>query len=63
MYGRGRYSMDAIKEIRGTEEFKNMPINQRECQTKETFEQCNNNQLLGEMKKYCNCIPYSYSLL
>ena len=58
MYGSGSYSLNAVKEIRGTDEFKKLPEIEKQCQTKQSFEECTSNQLLEKMILNCKCIPF-----
>ena len=58
MYGSGIYSMEVVKEIRTTQSFNTLDVEQKQCQSEETFEHCLSTNLLMEIKENCNCVPY-----
>ena len=58
MYGSGIYSLDSVKEVRITEDFKTLTESQKKCQTHETYEHCLTNQIRTKTIKNCDCIPF-----
>ena len=58
MYGSGIYSLQAVKEVKVTEEFKSLNEDRKNCQTDETLEDCLETALWTKTKDECNCIPF-----
>ena len=58
MYGSGIYSLQAVKEVKVTEEFKSLNEDQKNCQADETLEDCLEIALWTKTKDECSCIPY-----
>ena len=52
-FGGGVYTMTAVRRMRSTDAFLNMPLEQRNCEA-ESYEDCRTRKLLGE----CNCVPW-----
>ena len=58
MHGNGIYSMEVVKEIRTTQSFNTLDVEQKECQSMETVENCFSTHLLKKIKENCKCVPY-----
>ena len=58
MYGRGTYTMSAVKEIQATDAFYSLREDQKQCQSFESFESCMTKNLLDKMERNCGCIPF-----
>ena len=52
-FGGGIFTMTAVKRMRSTGAFLEMPLAQRNCET-EFYEDCKTRKLLGQ----CNCVPW-----
>ena len=52
-FGEGAFFITVVKRMRSTEDFLNMPSEDRKCSV-ETYEDCRTRRLLEE----CNCIPW-----
>ena len=50
--------MDVVKEVKVTEEYLELDEDTRNCQNRETFEECTTKQYLSAVEKKCKCIPY-----
>ena len=57
-YSSGEYIMTALKKTTGTENFLNIPDDERKCHL-ETFEQCQNKRFLEEVVSRCGCLPWA----
>ena len=57
-YSSGEYIMTALKKTTGTENFLNIPDEERKCHL-ETFEQCQNKRFLEEVVNRCGCLPWA----
>ena len=56
-YRPGKYAMNALKKITGTEDFMSMSNSEKECQL-ESFEKCNKERVFAAFEKECNCYPW-----
>ena len=52
-FGGGIYKMTAVKKMIATEDFLNMPLEDRKCEV-ELYEDCRTRKLVEE----CNCVPW-----
>ena len=52
-FGGGTYKMTAVKKMSVTEDFLNMPLENRKCKV-EPYEVCRTRKLLQK----CNCVPF-----
>ena len=59
-YNTGVFKMSALKTISGSESFKALPQNMRECDL-ELFEDCYNRGVMEDVQKQCGCIPWFFS--
>ena len=58
MYGEGDYSLTAIKEIETTDAFLGLDEEIRNCQTVETFEECQAKEYIEIGLDRCKCTTY-----
>ena len=54
----GKYSLHAVKEMTGTENFMKLPENVKNCSV-EPFELCRVEKYMNTIEKECNCIPWT----
>ena len=59
-YSSGEYIMTVLKKTTGTENFLNLPDEERRCQL-ETFEQCQSKRYFEEVQKSCGCVPWAFN--
>ena len=52
-FGGGTYKMTAVKKMTATDDFLNMPLENRKCEV-EPYEECRKRRLLQQ----CNCVPF-----
>ena len=55
-FGPGEYAMTALKRMKGTKSFKQLPDSQKNCQV-HNREECETKRFLEEVRSNCNCIP------
>ena len=55
-FGEGIYSMSVIKRMSATDDFLEMPLEERNCEV-ELYEDCRTRKLF----KHCNCVPWEMS--
>ena len=58
MSGEETYSLNSLKEIRVTDDFLQLGENVKNCQNKESFEDCQASQFIKKVEDECNCVPY-----
>ena len=63
LYGGGQYAMTGVKYISVSQEFLDLDINTRNCQTEESLEDCKNRKYHGEIIAQCGCLPFSFKHL
>ena len=56
-FGSGSYELSSLKRMTGTESFKELPDNQKEC-TVLNREECQNQKFLDAVQKNRKCIPW-----
>ena len=54
----GEFSLHAVKDMTGTENFMNLADNVKKC-SKEPFEQCRVEKYLRVIEKTCGCVPWA----
>ena len=55
--------MTGVKYISVSQEFLDLDINTRNCQTEESLEDCKNRKYHGEIIAQCGCLPFSFKHL
>ena len=55
----GNYGLTNIKEIEVTDKFLILDDDVKNCQNKETYEDCITNKFLESLKSECNCVPFN----
>ena len=56
-FGPGKYAMNALKKMSGTESFKQLPENQKMCQN-HNREECETAKFLDQVEMNCDCVPW-----
>ena len=56
--GPGEYAMSAIKDMKGTKSFKQLPDIQKNCQD-HNREECETKRFLDQVQSNCNCVPWA----
>ena len=56
--GPGEYAMSAIKDMKGTKSFKQLPDIQKNCQD-HNREECETKRFLDQVQNNCNCVPWA----
>ena len=57
-FGAGEYAMSALKRMKGTESFKQLPDSLKNCQV-HNKEECETKRFLDRLQSHCNCIPWA----
>ena len=57
-FGQGTYAMSSLKKMTGTESFKELPDEQKECKIHNS-EDCQTQEYLDQVQQKCRCIPWS----
>ena len=57
-YGEGSYALSAVKEIDGTEEFLRLDEGVKNCQSRETFQDCQAREYVRKGLARCGCVPF-----
>ena len=60
--GEGEYNINVFKEINATESFLSMDQDVRNCQNKESFDNCTTRQYIESILKECKCLPLNMRL-
>ena len=60
-YGAGKYKLNSVKKIVGTEDFYDYGVKNNICQTKETLSECKMKSFPKQVLKQCECIPYEFA--
>ena len=58
LYGKGDYAFTDVKEMAGSEDFDDLPVEIRKCQNRETVLECEAKKYLDLGRKKCGCIPH-----
>ena len=56
-FGSGEYAMSALKRMRGTNSFKQLPDSQKNCQV-HNREECETKRFLDQVWSNCDCAPW-----
>ena len=59
LYGSGSYALSAVKEIVTTESFEKLSQDKRNCQYRQTYEDCTTAFFSKSIQHECNCTLYS----
>ena len=57
-YGAGRYVLNSVKEIIGTEQYYNLAEKRKMCQIKESVSECFEREFSSQMSQVCHCAPF-----
>ena len=57
-YGPGAYAMAALKRMKGTESFEQLPDSQKNCQV-HNREECETKRFMDRIHTKCNCVPWT----
>ena len=57
-FGPGEHAMSALKRMKGTKSFKQLPDNQKDCQV-HSREECETKKFLDQVLSNCNCVPWA----
>ena len=60
--GEGEYNLNILKEIEVTESFNELDEDVRECQNKETYDECTTRHYIEETRHKCGCLPFAIRL-
>ena len=52
------YGLTSLQEVKVTADFLQLDMKYRNCQNKESFEDCTSRKYLEKVQQECNCIPY-----
>ena len=63
LFGEGNYAITDIQEVKVTEEFLDLDLNTRNCQTEESLENCKNRKYHKQIIAQCGCLPFSFKHL
>ena len=58
LIGEGKYNLNAIKEIKVTESYLGLDIEDRGCQNEEAVEECTTRQYIQNLRQKCGCLPF-----
>ena len=58
LYGEGQYNLNSIKALRVSEDFLGMDESIKECQNKESFEECKSGRYIEKLLDECKCLPF-----
>ena len=53
------YNLNVIKEVKVTEDYLKLDIEERQCQTYEPLENCTTKFYMKKIMDQCGCIPWS----
>ena len=55
--GEGKYNLNAIKEIKVTDSFLGLDMEDKGCQNEEPIEECTTRQYIDTVLHQCGCLP------
>ena len=58
LIGEGKYNLNAIKEIKVTDSYLGLDIEDRGCQNEEAVEECTTRQYIQNLRQKCGCLPF-----
>ena len=59
LYGSGSYALSAVKDIVTTDSFDKLGQDKRNCQYRQTYEDCTTTFFSKSIQQECNCTLYS----
>ena len=59
LIGEGKYNLNAVKEIKVTESFLGLNMEDRACQNEATIENCTTRHYINDLLEQCDCLPLS----
>ena len=62
LYGEGQYNFLSMKEISVTESFMGLDRDTINCQNIETYDDCQTQLHVENMRQHCGCLPLSLKL-
>ena len=62
MIGEGKYNLNAIKEIKVTDSYLGLDIEDRGCQNEEGVEECTTRQYIETLLHKCACLPLKIAI-
>ena len=62
LIGEGKYNLNAIKEIKVTESYLGLDIEDRGCQNEEAVEECTTRQYIETLLHKCACLPLKIAI-
>ena len=62
LIGEGKYNLNAIKEIKVTESYLGLDIEDRGCQNEEAVEECTTRQYIETLLHKCTCLPLKIAI-
>ena len=62
MIGEGKYNLNALKEIKVTESYLGLDIEDRSCQNEEAVEECTTRQYIETLLHKCACLPLKIAI-
>ena len=57
MSGEGKYNLNAIKEIKVTDSFLGLDMEDKGCQNEEPIENCTTRNYIETLLHQCSCLP------
>ena len=58
LYGEGNFVLTDVKEIDGTDNFLELDEDDKQCQGRETFQECQAREYIKTGLEKCKCTPY-----
>ena len=63
LVGEGKYNLDAVKEIKVTDSFLGMDMEDKGCQIEESLENCTTRNHIETLLHQCGCLPFRLKYL
>ena len=57
-HGEGRYVLNSVEEIIGTEQYYHLAQRRKICQIKESLSECFEREFSSQISQVCNCAPF-----
>ena len=58
VHGEGHYQLTSVKDVKVTQEFLSLNIEDKKCQHETTLDECRTKMYLSKMRNICKCFPY-----
>ena len=58
LYGEGQYNLNSVKAVKVSEDFLGLDESIKECQNKESFEECKSGRYIEKVLNECKCLPF-----